>query len=362
MKNIYLLLLSIIIFLGFFCLSSNSYRAFAHAGSYGFAKIVSDGDSVKISLLIDSLSITEFPGVDTNHDEIVDQDELKNAYGKVIRPYIEKGLIVKNNGRILPMTHVAQSVPQLAMIQIDLLFKDSAKIGTVSILYNLFLERSENKHTNVATFQSLDGKSFEYIFSKDKNLWTGTFGQAPGFFDTARQFIQLGLKHILTGYDHILFLLALLLVKMNFRSMVTVVTSFTFAHSITLMLAAFDVVSPPSHFVEATIALTICYVALENLFSRDHQHRWALTLAFGLVHGFGFAGVLQEIGLPKNHELTALLTFNLGVELGQLLIVVCIYPMLRKVENFYWWPKTVQIASILVGLAGTYWFVMRVFT
>lgn len=362
MKRTYLFLISIIIFLGFFCLSSNAYKAFAHTGSYGFAKITSDRDKIKITLLIDSLSITEFPGVDTNHDEIVDQDELKNTYDKVLRPYIEKGLVVKNNGRVLPMTHASQSVPQLAMIQIDLLFKDSPKIGTVSILYNLFFERSENKHTNVATFQSLDGKSFEYIFSKDKTLWTGTFGQAPGFSDTARQFIQLGLEHILTGYDHMLFLLALLFVKMNFRSIAAVVTSFTFAHSITLILAALDVVSLPSRFVEATIALTICYVALENLWSKNHQHRCALTFAFGLIHGFGFAGVLQEMALPNNHELTALLTFNLGVELGQLLIVVCIYPMLRKAENFYWWPRAAQIGSIFAGLAGTYWFVTRVFT
>jgi HupE / UreJ protein len=123
-----------------------------------------------------------------------------------------------------------------------------------------------------------------------------------------------------------------------------------------------NVVSLPSRFVEATIALTIVYVALENLWSQDHQHRWALSFAFGLIHGFGFAGVLQEIGLPKNHELTALLTFNLGVELGQLLIVVCIYPLLRKGENFHWWPRAVQISSVLVGLAGAYWFVTRVFT
>jgi hydrogenase/urease accessory protein HupE len=362
LEKTYLLLISIIIFLGFFFLSSNTDKAFAHSGSYGFAKIAADGDTVKITLLIDSLSIAEFPGVDANHDEIIDQDELKNAYDEVVRPYIEKGLAVKNNGRVLSMSHELQSVPQLSMIQIDLFFKDSSKIGTVSIFYNLFFDRSENKHTNVATFKTVDGKSFEYIFSKDKKEWTGTFGEAPGFFDTAFQFIRLGIEHILTGYDHMLFLLALLLVKMKFRSIAAVVTSFTFAHSITLILAALDVVSLPSRIVEATIALTIVYVALENLWLRDFQHRWALTFAFGLIHGFGFAGVLQEIGLPKNHELTALFTFNLGVELGQLLILVCLYPLIRKVENFRWWPRAVQTGSVLVGFAGLYWFVTRVFT
>ncbi|MGG3466071.1 HupE/UreJ family protein [Neobacillus pocheonensis] len=361
MKKTYSLLLVILIFLGLFCLSNN-YHASAHAGSYGFAKITAEGDTVYITLLIDSLSISEFPDVDTNHDEIVDQNELKSTYDKVIRSYIEKGLVVKNNGRVLPMSHVGQSVPQQSMIQIDLLFKDVSKIGTVSISYDLFFERSENKHTNVATFETLDGKSFEYIFSNDKKVWTGTFGKAAGFFDTAGQFIQLGLEHILTGYDHMLFLIALLLVKIKFRSMAAVVTSFTLAHSITLILAALDIVSLESRFVEATIALTIVYVALENLWSRAHGHRWALTFAFGLIHGFGFAGVLQEIGLPKNHELTALLSFNLGVELGQLLIVVCIYPLLKKVGNSRWWPRAVQIGSILVGLAGAYWFVTRVFT
>ena len=90
MKKAYLLLFLIIIFLGFFFLSSNSDKAYAHSGSYGFAKIAADGDMVKITLLIDSLSIAEFPGVDANHDEIIDQDELKNAYDEVVRPYMKK--------------------------------------------------------------------------------------------------------------------------------------------------------------------------------------------------------------------------------------------------------------------------------
>ena len=125
--------------------------------------------------------------------------ELKNSYNKVIRPYIEKGLIVKNNGRVLSMSMLINPCPTYSLIQIDLLFKDNTKIGNVSILYNLFFERSENKHTNVATFETLDGKTFETIFSEDKKVWTGSFGKAPGIFCHCRQFIQLGIQHILLG-------------------------------------------------------------------------------------------------------------------------------------------------------------------
>jgi len=362
LSKAYSLFLTIIIFLGCFIISINNEKVYAHGGSYGFANIKAEDHSVKITLLIDTLSIAEFADVDSNQDEIIDDAELKNSYDKVIGPYIQKGLIVKNNGRVLPMLHIAQSVPKLSMIQIDLLFMDSTNIGKVSILYNLFFERSENKHTNLATFETLDGQSFEYIFTKDKKVWTGTFGKNPGFFDTARQFIQLGIQHILSWYDHILFLLALLLVKMKFRSIVAIVTSFTFAHSITLFLSVFDIITLPNRFVEATIALTIVYVAIENLWLKDHDHRWAITFPFGLFHGFGFASVLHEIGLPKNHEITALLTFNLGIELGQLLIVVCMFPLIRKMEKFTWWPRTMQLCSVIIGIAGAYWFVLRIFT
>jgi hydrogenase/urease accessory protein HupE len=361
MKKPSTVLILMFMFLGFFILTSTNDNAFAHGGSYGFSKIRAKDHVINITLLIDSLSIAEFPGVDTNNDEVIDQDELKNSYNKIIKPYIEKGLIVKNNGRVLPMLSIGQSVPQLSMIQIDLEYKDVNKIDKVSILYNLFFERSENKHTNVATFETPDGKSFEYLFSKSKKMWTGTFAKAPSFFETTVQFIQLGVLHILTGYDHILFLFALLLVKMKFRHIMAIISSFTLAHSITLFLAALEIVNLPSRFVEASIALTIVYVALENLWLKNHQNRWALTFVFGLIHGFGFAGALHEVGLPKNQEITALLTFNLGVEFGQLLIVACIYPLIKKIESFTFWPKTVKYCSILIAFAGMYWFVTRAF-
>ena len=126
-------------------------------------------------------------------------------------------------------------------------------------------------------------------------------------------FFLLGIEHILTGYDHLLFLLALILRGGNLWSLFKIITAFTIAHSITLALAALNIVMLPERLVEATIALSIAYVAAENLFMRKAvSHRWAVSFLFGLVHGFGFSNVLRELGLPKEGLLWSLLNFNLG--------------------------------------------------
>ena len=140
-------------------------------------------------------------------------------------------------------------------------------------------------------------------------------------------FFRLGVEHILTGYDHILFLFALILRGGRLRSLLGIVTAFTVAHSITLALAVLGVVVVPSRIVEPVIALSIAYVALENIFRRRAASgRWVVSFVFGLVHGFGFAGALLELGLPPSGLIGSLVFFNLGVEAGQAMIVAAAVP------------------------------------
>ena len=143
----------------------------------------------------------------------------------------------------------------------------------------------------------------------------------PSRWETVQQYIVSGIEHIAIGYDHIAFLLAVIVLGRRVWPLVKVVTAFTIAHSITLTVAVLGIVSLPSALVETLIAASIVYVAAENFFVRDIRHRWWLTFAFGLIHGFGFASVLRDYGLPENALGLALASFNVGVEIGQLMIV-----------------------------------------
>lgn len=177
-------------------------------------------------------------------------------------------------------------------------------------------------------------------------------------------FIRLGVEHIWTGYDHLLFLFAMLVVCRSFRSIVGIVSCFTLAHSLTLALATLNVVNLPSRWVEAAIAASIVYVGAENLLRRgaEPRGRWALTFVFGLVHGFGFASVLRDLGVGAGAQGIALplFTFNLGVEIGQIVIAAVVLPVvwqLRKSDAFV--RRGVPVLSALVTLAGLFWLLQR---
>lgn len=170
-----------------------------------------------------------------------------------------------------------------------------------------------------------------------------------------------GITHILSGYDHLIFLFALLLVGATLRGLIAVVTSFTVAHSVTLALGAFEVVVLPPLLVESAIALTIAYVGAENLVLRRFEWRWLLTFVLGLVHGFGFAGALAETGLPTQAFAMTLLVFNVGVELGQLGVVLLLFPLLRRAARAKAYPSVARALSLAIFLFGGVLFVMRAF-
>ena len=165
------------------------------------------------------------------------------------------------------------------------------------------------------------------------------------------------------GYDHLLFLFGLLIVTRNFTSSIQIITCFTIAHSITLAVATLSLVHISSRVVEPLIAISIVYVGMENLLRGDDpKGRWLLTFAFGLVHGFGFASVLRELGVGANGNsiVVPLVSFNLGVELGQIIVAGLLLPLIWKLRTRpifvrRWVPAT----SIIVALLGAYWFVER---
>ena len=202
--------------------------------------------------------------------------------------------------------------------------------------------------------------------------------QSTGAWPTLRQYLVDGVWHIWIGYDHILFLLSLLLPAVlvrrrgkwegapglggAVREVLKVVTAFTLAHSITLTLAALQIISLPSRLVESAIALSVIFAALNNLRGTIESKRWVMAFAFGLIHGFGFASVLADLGLPQNALVLALVGFNGGVEVGQLAIVAVFLPvafLLRK--TLFYQRGVLQAGSLIVAAIATWWFIQRAF-
>jgi hydrogenase/urease accessory protein HupE len=181
---------------------------------------------------------------------------------------------------------------------------------------------------------------------------------ATGWFD----FIKLGVEHIIAGYDHLLFLVALLATAKGLWSVVRIVTAFTAAHSVTLSLATFGIVTIPERIIEPLIAASIVWVAVENLlFSDPDRRRWIWVFGFGLVHGFGFASALGELDLKGPSIARALVGFNLGIEIGQLLFVALFMPMVTLMKRGRGAVLTPRIASLAVITVGTYWLGERIF-
>jgi hypothetical protein len=228
---------------------------------------------------------------------------------------------------------------------------------TVTIRDDSFDALGVDYHTIANVLWS--GGSRQFVFMPDARETSVTVATGEATRGVG-SFFPLGIEHILTGYDHLLFLLALILRGGNLWSLFRIITAFTIAHSITLALAALNIVTLPDRLVEATIALSIAYVAAENLFMRRAvSHRWAVSFLFGLVHGFGFSSVLRELGLPQQGLLLALLNFNLGVEAGQATAVLLAVPVLFWLRRFKWEPRAVATASVIVLAVGLVLFVER---
>jgi len=197
---------------------------------------------------------------------------------------------------------------------------------------------------------------FAHVIVQELDKLSGT--------DAAWVYLKLGYNHILPmGLDHILFVLSLFMLSPKLKPLLWQATAFTIAHSITLGLAMYHIISPPANIVEPVIALSILYVSLENIFSpRLKVSRIGIVFLFGLVHGMGFAGALGKLGLPQNSYLLSLVMFNLGVELGQLTIILSAYFLLGKwFGNKPYYRKRIVIpVSAVIAVISAIWTVQRI--
>jgi hydrogenase/urease accessory protein HupE len=243
----------------------------------------------------------------------------------------------------------------------------SAKPVTNVVLYGGFFATKTDQHHAVLNV-TWDGGKRSYSRYGPFELELTASRVHPTFWSTVGEFLIWGARHIFIGYDHIAFLLALLLAAKKLGDMVRVATSFTLAHSLTLLLAALDKIRMPSAVTESLIAASLVYVAAENYFIKEAKYRWVLTFVFGLVHGLGFSSVLRDRLQDLDTIVLPVVSFNLGVELGQVAILLVAFPILawlRKGATEKASAKRqlrlVRIGSAPIFLLGCFWLVDRIF-
>jgi hydrogenase/urease accessory protein HupE len=306
--------------------------------------------------------------------------ELTERQFRALQPeivdYLRKCMRVEINGVETPgeplsleplyETFVASGEKYIAHARQEFRFSSPSPVKTVLLAGAFFATKTDQHHAILVV--SWDGarRSFSRYGSFELDLTARRV--QPTFWSTGGEFLVWGMHHIFIGYDHISFLLALLLAARRLGEMVRIATSFTIAHSITLLLAALDVVRLPSAVTESLIAASIVYVAAENYFIQEARYRWVLTFLFGLVHGLGFSSVLHERLQDLDTIVLPVVSFNLGVELGQIAILLVAYPLLARIRKGST-PEAsairqrllVRIGSAPILLLGCFWLVDRVF-
>ncbi len=366
----------------------------AHNPDTSYARFTVARDAISVKLTYDVVTLVRImPQLDADGDHRLTRDELSHAV-PTIADFLRRTIAFEINGAAtdfgelqpvaFPPDH-GDAIPEkdfhaaTSLVSLEFRKPLAAPPADFWVRFDLFGTVGQ-RHVVLGAIQH-DGSDEEVIFNAfepdyffetvyaavappsaaaKRTEHEGRSSTEQSTWDRLALFFRFGVEHIFEGYDHILFLLSLIVVS-TFRELVKIVTAFTVAHSITLALAALQIVELPSQWVEAGIAATIVFTAVENFWIRNTAGRWKLAFVFGLVHGFGFANLLRGLELPTEGFVRALLAFNLGVEVGQLAIVALLaFPtaMIARSAN----AKLIQrVISAAIALCGVGWFVDRVF-
>ena len=327
-------------------------------------------DRIQLDLSLKDLALT-LP-LDANRDEVVTWGELQ-----AIRAPLQQ-LVLSNVGLSTASGECVLTPDGLATRRYDdgayatvLLKARCPSDGALQVRYALFFDR-DPQHRALITVRRGDDVVTGIARADAQRVTMPRTGGNP-FLD----FLREGIHHILIGYDHLAFLISLLLpaalvrvgrrwessprLRASLGHVLGIVTAFTVAHSITLSLAALGWVTPASRWVEAGIATSVLLAALNNVWPVITRRVWTLSFGFGLVHGFGFAGALSELGLPKGARLASLFGFNVGVEIGQLAVVSLVLPVLYLLRHRAWYPRWMMpIASLVIAALASWWLFKRV--
>ena len=332
----------------------------AHPAPFSYLDIHLSAKLIDGTLVLHDFDVAHELGLTTT-DALLDAATLQQ-YGPRITRFVGERLVLVVDGTIHPLAFTGmRPLPDRTAIEISWRTATVSAPGHLIVRGPLF-PYDPNHQTFINIYEN--GRLVRQSIVNDRapafDYYTGTRQGAWAVFKT---FTASGIHHIAIGPDHILFIIGLLLLGGTVMRLLGIVTAFTLGHSVTLSLAALGIVTPPARLVEPAIALSIVYVGADTLRAAGGRDtRPWIALFFGLVHGFGFASVLREIGLPPRALGISLFSFNLGVEIGQAIIVIVVASALAVVRtrNPRLARRLATVGSVIVVLAGAYWFVQRV--
>ena len=335
--------------------------ALAHPAPFSYLDVRVAGADIDVTVAVHEFDVAyEFKIADASR--VLDPAEV-GRYSPALVALLQDRLQVWVDGtRLAGQWSAAAPVANRQAIQLKVRFRSAAPPPSILVAARMF--PYDPVHQTFVNVYERDEVVLQAILDRTREQVTFYPGTRQGTFAVIKRFAASGVHHILIGPDHLLFLVGLLLLGGTLRRLVLVVSAFTVAHSITLSLAVLRFVSPPTWLVEPAIALSIVYVGADNLTVRGGRDvRPWIAFAFGLIHGFGFANVLREMELPARALGWSLLSFNLGVEIGQVGVVVIVASLLSAVRS-----RSPELArrlaiagSLVVIAAGGFWFLERVF-
>jgi hydrogenase/urease accessory protein HupE len=334
-------------------------RVHAHPAPFSYLDIVFRDGGIEGSLVVHMIDVAhDLGGVPP--ERLLD-DGLVQSERQRIFDLLSPRLTMRSDRRLAPQWQSIELLKEDTALRLRYRIPNEQP-GALTIDTDLFPYDPVHQ-TFINIYE--DGKiRQQVIFSAGTDEHTYYLGTTQGAIEVMKTFVPSGVHHILIGPDHILFLVGLLLTGGTWLALVRIVTAFTIGHSITLSLAALNLVTPPASIIEPAIALSIVFVGADNLVRGDGRDLRAwVALVFGLVHGFGFANVLREFGLPSEALGWSLFSFNVGVEIGQLAVVLLVAGALAAVRrSSELVARRVAFAgSLVVIAAGSYWFIQRVF-
>jgi hypothetical protein len=336
--------------------------AAAHPAPFTFADVRLGPNALELTLVAHVFDVAHELQLDPP-ERVLDASVLQ-AHGSAITALIESRLAITVNGRSLTAAEwsAPEPLPDRQAIQLRARYPAGGVAGLVVVAARLF--PYDANHQTFLNFYERDELTSQAILDQRHAEFEYFTGTRQGVLSVIRKFVPAGIHHILIGPDHLLFLVGLLLLGGSLRQLLLIVTAFTAAHSITLSLAALNLVTPPSSVIEPAIALSIVYVGVDNLLVRGGRDvRGWIAFLFGFIHGFGFASVLREMGLPSRALGWSLFSFNVGVEIGQLFVVVIVASALLalRARNETAGRRLAFAGSLAVVVVGAFWFIQRVF-
>ena len=333
--------------------------ALAHPAPFSYLDIVFRNGGIDGTLVVHIIDIAHDLGI-TPVERLLD-DSLVQARKDDIGALLQPRILFRSDRPLTLEWDGVEVMREEQALRLKYRIRDEVP-GALTVDTNLF--PYDPVHQTFINIYEDGELRQQAIFNASADEHTYYLGTTQGAIEVMKVFIPSGIHHIMIGPDHILFLVGLLLLGGSWMSLVRIVTAFTIGHSTTLSLAALNLVTPPASLIEPAIALSIVFVGADNLVRGDGRDLRAwVALVFGLVHGFGFASVLREFGLPSEALGWSLFSFNLGVEIGQLAIVAIVAGALAGIRR-YSDRLALRVAvagSVVVIAAGAYWFVQRVF-